>query len=266
MAKEHNVTDIQTVVVGGIETACLSRSDLTDLMIADCLKAREGAPCKLIFDLNGHGIALTRSSSSFREDMEKADIVHADGQPIVIASKLLTKTPIPERSATTDFFHDAAAVAVKRKLRFYLLGATEEVNEACEAKMRALYPGLEIVGRRHGYFERSEEAGLCESINALGVDVVWVGLGKPREQAFCTRNAHCLRVGWVVTCGGCFNYVTGSYSRAPNWMQAVGLEWLYRLSASPKQFSWRYLTTNPVALYMLLTQTRSGSPFAWNRA
>lgn len=252
------MSNFNTVVVGGIETACLSRSELTELMVEDCEAARNGAPCKLVFDLNGHALALTQTDASYRRDLARADIVHADGQPVVIASKLLTKTPIPERSATTDFFHDAAMAAERSGLRFYLLGATEEVNEACEDMMREQYPGLQIVGRHHGYFSESAEAEICAKINALDVDVVWVGLGKPREQAFCTRNADRLKVGWLVTCGGCFNYITGSYSRAPNWMQSAGLEWLYRMSASPKLFSWRYLTTNPVAMYLLLTRTRSG--------
>lgn len=260
------MTNIQTVVVGGIETVCLSRSELTQMMVEDCRRARRGASCKLVFDLNGHAVALSRSDASFRRDLGKADIVHADGQPIVIASRLLTRTPIPERSATTDFFHDAAAAAENADLRFYLLGATEEVNKACEEMMRIQYPGLQIVGRHHGYFSPSAEEALCEEINALDVDVVWVGLGKPNEQAFCTRNADRLKVGWVVTCGGCFNYITGNYSRAPQWMQAAGLEWLFRMSASPKQFTWRYLTTNPVAMYLLLTQTRSGDRVADSRA
>jgi N-acetylglucosaminyldiphosphoundecaprenol N-acetyl-beta-D-mannosaminyltransferase len=249
---------IQTVVVGGVETACLSRLDMIQSMIEDCTKARAGVwPCKLIFDLNGHGVALSRFDAAYRRDLINADVIHADGQAIVFASRLLTSAPIPERSATTDFFHDAAASASKNGLRFYLLGATEDVNARCENIVKDIYPDLHVVGRRNGYFSQSAELDLCEEINGLNVDVVWVALGKPKEQAFCTRNRHRLKVGWAVTCGGCFNYIVGEYPRAPEWMQHAGLEWLHRLATRPRKLFWRYLTTNPVAMYMLLTQTRT---------
>lgn len=252
------MSDIRTVVVGGVETMCLSRLDMIQLMIEDCTKARAGAgSCKLIFDLNGHGLALSRLDAAYRRDLVKADIIHADGQAIVFASRLLTNSPIPERSATTDFFHDASAYASKKGFRFYLLGATEDVNMRCESIMKDLHPGLQVVGRHNGYFTERDEADLRDEINSLNVDVLWVGLGKPKEQAFCVRNRHRLRVGWAVTCGGCFNFVAGGYSRAPNWMQKSGLEWLHRLATHPKQLFWRYLTTNPVAIYLLLSQTRT---------
>ena len=80
--------------------------------------------------------------------------------------------------------------------------------------MNKLYPGLQIVGRRNGYFLESAEVDLCDGNNQLHVDVLWVGLGKPAEQAFCTRNRHKLKVGWAVTCGGAFNYVAGVFPRS----------------------------------------------------
>ncbi|WP_413989300.1 WecB/TagA/CpsF family glycosyltransferase [Labrys okinawensis] len=249
---------LNTVLVGGVATARLSREDMANLMLRDCLAARSGASTqKLVFDVNGHALALAFWNRDFRRDLAAGDLVHADGQAIVAASRFLTSTPISERSATTDFFHDAAALASRAGLRFFLLGATEEVNALCEARMRALYPDLQIVGRRNGYFAQGEEAAICEAINASGADIVWIGLGKPNEQAFCVRNRSRLKAGWLVTCGGCFNYVAGNYPRAPQWMQSTGLEWLHRLLTNPRKLFWRYLTTNPVAIYLLLTQTSS---------
>jgi exopolysaccharide biosynthesis WecB/TagA/CpsF family protein len=113
------------------------------------------------------------------------------------------------------------------------------------------------VGRRHGYFSQADEAEICEDINRLGADIVWVGLGIPLEQAFCVRNKHRLDVGWMVTAGGCFNYVTGHYRRAPLWMQKIGFEWLHRLWREPRRLLWRYAFTNPHALFLLLTRTSS---------
>ena len=245
------------VVVGGLKTAAVSRRELASIMVRDCLAARRtGRPePKLVFSSNGNCVARAALDKEFRALLEGADILHADGLPIVAAARLLTGTPIPERCATTDFIHDAAEAAIESGLRFYLLGATEEVNKgAAEALLRD-HPGLQIVGRRHGYFSPDEEDEICDEINRSGADVVWVGLGVPSEQKFATRNKGVLRAGWIVTCGGCFNFASGDYVRAPQWMQDAGLEWLHRVWREPRRLFWRYAITNPVALTILLLRT-----------
>src|SRR5271168_3040620 len=153
-------TQYREVLVGGLKTACLSRDALMSLMVEQCLAKRmtPSLGAKLVFAVNGHTLSLAAKDDQFRNLHDFADLIHADGQPIVFASKMLTGSPIPERSATTDFFHDAAIAARAHGLRFYLLGGTEEVNARCAEAMSELYPGLKIVGRRHGYFSQSEEA------------------------------------------------------------------------------------------------------------
>jgi exopolysaccharide biosynthesis WecB/TagA/CpsF family protein len=249
------------ILVGGLRTACLSRRQLTSLMVGDCLAARGGLrPPRLIFASNGHAIALAATDGQFRAHFQAASVVHADGQPVVIASKLLTCHPIPERSATTDFIHDAAGAASESGLGFFLLGGTESVNERCASVLPQTYSGLRIMGRRNGYFRLEDEAALCEAINTSGADVLWVGLGVPMEYNFCIRNRNRLNTGWIVTCGGCFNFVTGGYARAPRWMQASGLEWFYRLLREPRRLFWRYTVTGPLAIFALLTKTASTIP------
>ena len=252
------------VMVGGLKTACLDRADLTRMMLADCFArraAKESHP-KLVFASNGHAIALAAQDENFRAVFEQADIIHADGQAAVFASRLLTATPIPERSATTDFIHDAAKAGAEQGLRFFLLGATEEINEKAARMLRETYPGLKIVGRRHGYFSRLEEDDICDEINLTQPDVIWVGLSVPLEYEFAVRNRARLRAGWLVTCGGCFNFVAGDYVRAPGWMQAAGLEWLHRLVREPNRLWRRYAVTNPLAIFLLLTRTNALPPEA----
>lgn len=248
------------ILLGGITTACLSREGLARMMLQDCLIARDSAHPrpKLIFASNGHVIAMAAGDAAFRAVFAQADVIHADGQAMVFVSHL-TRSPIPERSATTDFIHDAAKVAARHGLRFFLLGATEEANAEAAARLRRAYPGLKIVGRRHGYFGRDEEEDICDEINLTRPDVIWVGLSAPLEYEFSVRNRQRLRAGWLVTCGGCYNYVTGAYKRAPRWMQTCGLEWLFRLAHEPRRLFWRYAVSNPLALFLLLTRTRSAA-------
>lgn len=246
-----------SIVIGGVKIACVSRRELTEIMVADCMAARNTPRTpKLIFDANGHGLSLAARNSHYRGSLGEADLIHADGQVIVAASRLLTSAPIPERSATTDFLRDAAKRASAAGLRFFLLGGPEKMSDRCAAILQADYEGLQIVGRRSGYFAETEERAICDEINASRADVVWVGLGKPREQQFCVRNRHRLTAGWLVTCGGCFGFVTGEYPRAPRWMQRAGFEWLHRLATNPRRLFWRYLTTNPHALLLIAARTR----------
>lgn len=120
-------SNIQTTIVAGLKTVCLPKDQLADIMVTDCLWARENkmAP-KVVFSSNGQGISLSASSNTFAKAMDEADLIHADGQSVVLASRWFTKKAIPERSATTDLFHNAAVKAQAAGLSFYMLGASEK--------------------------------------------------------------------------------------------------------------------------------------------
>ena len=244
------------VFVGGVRVAPLSRADLTLRIVEDCLERRADAglgPPALLFDSNGQGISLAARNPEYRRAIEAADLVHADGGSVVLASRFVAGASIPDRSATTDLLHDVAAAGLSSNLSHYLLGGTEEVNDACADRLGELYPGIVIAGRHHGYFTREEEEGIVAAINEAAPDVIWVGLGKPREQLFGVRHRDTLRANWLITCGGCFNYVTGHYRRAPQWMQRANLEWLFR-AATTQKLLWRYLTTSPHAIWLAATR------------
>lgn len=246
------------VVVGGFNTISCSRGELANLLLEDCLEASKQSESwipKLVFSSNGQGVAMAGKSPEFMNVMSEADIVHVDGMPVVFAS-MLTTHPLPERIPTTDFFHDAARVAELNGLRFFMLGANEEQNSAAIAAIEKSYPSLNIVGRHHGYFDEDEDEAVCAMIRASKADVVWVALGKPRQEEWCLRNRNRLRgVGWLKTCGGLYAFLAGDVPRAPDWMQKSGLEWLFRLMDDPKRLAWRYFMTNPYALYRLIRYT-----------
>ena len=245
------------VMVGGFRTTSVTRQELASKMVSDCVLAR-GDPAllpKLVFSSNGQGIALAGRDSAFAEAMNGADIIHADGMPVVFASKR-TKHPLPERIATTDFFHDAALAASENDLSFYILGATEAQNAAAVLRIKELYPKVRIVGRHNGYFSDDESDRICAEIREARPDVLWVALGKPRQEFWCIQNRERLRgVGWVKTCGGLYAFLVGEVPRAPDWAQKAGLEWLFRALQEPRRLGWRYLTTNPYAAYRLLRYT-----------
>jgi exopolysaccharide biosynthesis WecB/TagA/CpsF family protein len=245
------------VRVGGVRVGALSRSEWAAYAIAAAHAHRKtGGRPRLTTSANGNVQSLYARSSRFRAMLDAFDAVEADGMPMVWASRLLTRTPIPERSAMTDLFHDVAARAAEEGLSLYFLGGNEEVNAAAVSNAQRLYPGLIVAGRRNGYFTAAEEAGVVDAINAAKPDILLVGFGVPKEHEFTMRNVDRLHnVGVVKTCGGLFDFLSGKNPRAPQWMQDASLEWLYRLMNEPGRLFWRYATTNVHALWLMTMRT-----------
>lgn len=242
------------VAIGGLPVAALDRAATADLTIRAAL-ARRGTnqPCLFFTTVNGQVVSLCASRPDIKTLFYQADLISADGMSVVFASRLGSPVRLPERVATTDAFHDAARLARDADASFFFLGATEDVNVRSVTKARELYPGLRIVGRRNGYFQRHEESQIVDLINKAAPDILWVGLGVPQQQQFVLANRHRLtNVGVAKSCGGLFDFLAGRAKRAPHHMQMMGLEWLYRVWLEPKRLAWRYLTTNPHALYLLL--------------
>ncbi len=249
-------TSPKQIVLGGLLVGVLTQREWASYIISHCSKERgtQSQP-KLIFAANGQVIAACAINSEFRRYFRCADAVTADGQPLVWASKR-TRQPLPERAATTDLFHEVATVAEKDNLSFFLLGATETNNAMASAVIQTIYPKLRIIGQQNGYFKDDQETQIVLDINRLKPDILWVGMGMLKQTEFAVHNKrHLGNVGCIITCGGLFDYFDEKVRRAPIWMQRHSLEWLFRAWQDPRKYLWRYILTNPVALWLLLTKT-----------
>jgi N-acetylglucosaminyldiphosphoundecaprenol N-acetyl-beta-D-mannosaminyltransferase len=244
--------------IGGLPIAIIDRSQSAELMVDLALDRRDSPlPPIIITSANGQVLSLCARDPTIRSLFMKSDLIHADGMSLVFASRRFCKIPLPERICTTDFFYDVALNGRKRGVRMFFLGGTETVATEAAHRIRAQYPDLDIVGHANGYMRRAgEEDRVVASINAAHPDILWVGLGVPLEQSFAVRNRNRLRVGLIKTSGGLFDVISGRKSRAPQWLIAAGFEWAYRWYLEPRRLALRYLTTNPHALYLLLTRTR----------
>jgi len=252
-----NALGVPVEMIGGLPIAVIDRADTARLMVDVAALRRQSSKPALVFtSANGQVLSMCARHAAIRKLFLDTDLIHADGMPIVLASRLLCNSPLPERVATTDLFHDVAKIAQDRGTTFYLLGGTSSVIEQAVCRARSLYPRLKIVGYRDGYFSREEEPAIVEAIDAARPDILWVALGAPAEQRFSMRNRERLRkVGIIKTSGGLFDFLSGKNSRAPRWMQAASLEWAYRTWLEPRRLAGRYIVTNPHAMYLLATQT-----------
>jgi N-acetylglucosaminyldiphosphoundecaprenol N-acetyl-beta-D-mannosaminyltransferase len=248
--------EIPRITLGGLRLAVIDLEQTADFMIDLVRPQRRTSRPLYLTSANGEVLARCSTEPMTDRLFRAADLINADGQPLVTVSRLKSKTPLPERVATTDLFHAVARKAQAAGLSFYMLGADDAENANAVAKVREVYPELKIVGRCHGYLRGDALRAKVDEINALAPDYLWVALGVPYEQAFVEEfTPRLCNVGVIKTAGGLFNFLSGKRARAPRWMQQVGLEWAWRIWLEPRRLFWRYLTTNPRALYLLFNKS-----------
>jgi N-acetylglucosaminyldiphosphoundecaprenol N-acetyl-beta-D-mannosaminyltransferase len=251
---------VPRITVGGLRLAVLDLEQTANFMIDVVFPRRRIDRPLYLTSANGEVLARCSTEPMTDRLFRSADLINADGQPLVILSRLKSSQPLPERVSTTDLFHVVASKAQAAGLTFYLFGADEAENAVAVANVRKMYPRLRIVGHSHGYLRGEELRAKVEEINTLAPDYLWLALGVPHEQVFVEQFTPQLpNVGVIKTSGGLFNFLSGSRARAPKWMQNVGLEWAWRVWLEPRRLFWRYLTTNPRALYLLLNRSSSSS-------
>ena len=255
---------IPRITLGGLRLAVLDREETANFTVGMVFPERRISRPLYLTSANGEVLARCATEPVTDRLFRAADLINADGQPLVVVSRLKSRTPLPERVATTDLFHVIARKAEAAALTFYMFGADEAENARAVANVRKMYPRLRIVGHSHGYLKGDALRAKVDEINALAPDYLWVALGVPYEQAFVEEYSPLLpNVGVIKTSGGLFNFLSGSRPRAPRWMQTAGLEWAWRIWLEPRRLFWRYLTTNPRALWLLL---KNSGPSASDRA
>jgi N-acetylglucosaminyldiphosphoundecaprenol N-acetyl-beta-D-mannosaminyltransferase len=193
--------------------------------------------------VNAAKLVSMQDDAAMREITARCQVVTADGQAVVWASRLLGD-PLPERVAGIDLMHALFGLAAANGYGIYILGARAEVLERAVAELRRRYPGLRIVGYRDGYFGADEDADVAAAIRAARPDMLFVAMSSPRKEYFLGDHGPGLGVPFAMGVGGAIDVVAGETKRAPRWMQVVGLEWLYRLLQEPRRLLRRYLTTN----------------------
>jgi N-acetylglucosaminyldiphosphoundecaprenol N-acetyl-beta-D-mannosaminyltransferase len=248
---------VPRITLGGLRLAVLDTEQTANFMIDMVFPVRQLSRPLYLTSANGEVLSRCATEPMTDQLFRAADLINADGQPLVAVSRLKSRTPLPERVATTDLFEVVARKAVAAGLSFYMFGANEAENATAVANVKKAFPDLKIVGHSHGYLRGDTLRNKVAEINALAPDVLWVALGVPYEQAFVEAYTPMLsNVGVIKTSGGLFNFLSGSRARAPNWMQMVGLEWAWRVWLEPRRLFWRYLTTNPRALYLLFNNSK----------
>jgi len=224
----------------------VSQSGCSELLFADMAAGKSG----WLATVNVSILMTMRSSPDLQRFVDRAAWTVADGQPLVWASRWFG-TPLPARVTGVDLVEDICARAESEGLGVYFLGASQPVLDALVATLQARYPRLRI-GHANGYFSAADAPQRAAEVAASGASVLLVGMGVPRQEAFIEQYWSHLGVKVAIGVGGSFDVLAGLRKRAPSWVQAVGMEWFYRLVQEPGRLWRRYLVTNTQFVLLLL--------------
>lgn len=187
-----------------------------------------------VYTPNSEIIMAAYKDSDFKELLNGADLLTADGIGVVYASKILKK-PISERAAGYDIACEVLERIKDTEHSVYLFGGKPGVAEAAEENLKKRYPGIKVAGRHDGYFKPEDETGIVEDINNSGADLLFVCLGAPKQEQWIARNENALNVRAAMGIGGSLDVFAGTALRAPKFFCDHGLEWFYRLMKQPSR-------------------------------
>jgi N-acetylglucosaminyldiphosphoundecaprenol N-acetyl-beta-D-mannosaminyltransferase len=207
--------------------------------------------------VNAAKLVNMQKDEALRRSVVEGNIINADGQSVVWASRLLKK-PLPERVAGIDLMEHLVKLAADKNYKIFFLGAKEEVVLKVVDKYKIKYSPDIIAGYRNGYFAKEEEVTIAKQIAESGADILFVAMTSPKKEIFLNNYKDLIQTPFIMGVGGSFDVVSGITKRAPVWMQKNGLEWFYRVMQEPKRMWKRYLVTNTLFIGYVLREIFRG--------
>jgi N-acetylglucosaminyldiphosphoundecaprenol N-acetyl-beta-D-mannosaminyltransferase len=243
---------LPTVPLMGLEFAAISELQAIEHLISQLEDGRGGWVCPVNLDV----LRQWRASADVRKLVAEADLVVADGMPLIWAS-VLQGTPLPERVAGSTMTVTLTAAAADTGASVFLLGGSPGTADRAARELMKRSPGMRLAGTLCPPFgfERDQEwlDQIRETLAETQPDLVFVGLGFPKQERLISELRDVLPCAWFVSCGVSFSFVAGDVRRAPTVVQRLGLEWLHRMVQEPRRLCRRYLVDGIPFLVWLLS-------------
>lgn len=188
----------------------------------------------LVATANAEMLMRSTQDEELKDILNQADLVVPDGAGTVWAAGHLGE-PMPERVAGFDLAQELMREAPARGDRIYFFGSALGVADKAKAKAEELYPGIQVVGTRNGFFTEADEPGIIAEIKAARPDILLAALGVPKQEKWLKKHMQELQVPVSIGVGGTLDVMAGVMERAPLWMQKAKLEWLFRGLKQPSR-------------------------------
>ena len=225
-------------------------------------QCKPGVPreSKCISATDAHGLVTATRNPEFKQLLDSFYWVLPDGMPSVWLGRMKGAKNMT-RCYGPDLFKHVFQISANTEVKHFLCGGNEGVADQLKAAVGQKFNNYQVVGTYCPPFrEMSDEElkTLADKINRSGANIVWIGLGSPKQERFARRLAKWANVNFIITVGAAFDFHTDRVAQAPAWMQRMALEWCFRLMVEPKRLYKRYLQVVP--LFILFNLKEAFSP------
>jgi len=207
-----------------------------------------------VADVNS--IMKGQANTDFRRIHNRAGMVTPDGMPLVWLGRLKKHKNV-KRVYGPDLMLALCEESITKGYRHYFYGGKEGVPELLKSRLEEKFPGIKVVGTYSPPFRSltdEENENIIKTINDAKPDIVWVGLGAPKQERWMAKHVDQLEAPVLIGVGAAFDFHAGLIKQAPPWIQKSGFEWLFRLSTEPRRLWKRYLKNNPLFVLLIIQQ------------
>lgn len=240
--------------LAGIPVAATDMDGLIAAITRRLATRGDETPGTFVVFRDAHGVVRAQRDAALRAAHQDAMLVCADGWPIAAAGRLLGFRETKQVPGI-EALEAVCRAGLSRGWRHYFVGGRPETLAKLVNQMQARMPGLVVAGAESPPFRPlmpDEQEALRARIRDADTDIVWIGLGTPKQELWMHREAPHLPGTIAMGVGAAFDVHAGEVERAPAWFRAVGLEWFYRVMKEPRRLFWRYAVTVPGFLFLML--------------
>lgn len=232
---------VPVIELEGLTFLDIDAAGFVDLVVTECEAGRGG----WVITPNTDILRQTHEDPEIHALVASADVLVADGMPLIWASRL-QRTPLHGgRICGSDLIFSVPAAAARAGLSLYMLGGAGDTGEQTARELQARHPSLRIAGMHSPPFGFEKHPEQIEEMRALVAeaqpDIVFVALSFPKGERLIREIRSACPSAWWIGVGAAFDFVAGSIERAPTWMQTTGTEWVFRMAQDPKRLVRRYL-------------------------
>ena len=204
---------------------------------------------------NPHSLVVARADAEFREALDRASAVVADGVGCRWGAAL-SGVSVGPRITGSDYFVSVMTALNRASGRAFFFGSSESVLEKLRARLRRDFPRVEVAMLSPPFRPWSEEENqrMVDQIHSFNPDVLWVGMTAPKQEKWVASNTARLGIPVIGSIGAVFDYYAGVTRRAPQWICNLGMEWLYRLPREPKRLWRRTFVSAPAFLWFVVLE------------
>ncbi len=255
------IPDISSTDILGLPIANIRMEEVVKLVGT---MAQSGKLRQTLYTPNADFLVNAAINPQFYQTLSRADLLVADGMPLIWASKYLGPKLVQKISGSSLFMH-LCEWGHQNKASIYLLGSAEGVAELAKTRLQAQYPDLKICGTYSPYFgfenDTDENARIISDIEFAKPDLLVVGLGSPKQEFWIDRHIHELNVPVTLGLGASIDFAAGIKKSPPDIAKNLGLGWAWRLVSEPRRLWYRYLVTDMKVWPLFFMQYRNGKSY-----